>query len=228
MCVNYAPVQRQVLRDIFGVEPPAGEWKAEAWPDYPAPIIRRSESGILRDGVDIGREAVLGSFSMVPKGRMPPGVRYYPTANARVETIDKLSSFSKHWKAGQLCLIPATGFYEPNWETRKAVRWRIGLPGGEPFAIVGLWRAWPDGAVSFTMPTLNADSHPRMKRFHKPGDEKRGIVILPPSDWDEWLSCRDPEQARTFLRLYPAESLIAEPAPMPPRVRKLAQSAAEI
>ncbi|MNL88253.1 hypothetical protein D3C87_2178520 [compost metagenome] len=67
-----------------------------------------------------------------------------------------------------------------------------------------------------------------MKRFHKPGDEKRGIVILPPSDWDEWLSCRDPEHARAFLRLYPAESLIAEPAPMPPRVRKLAQSAAEI
>jgi hypothetical protein len=32
------------------------------------------------------------------------------------------------------------------------------------------------------MPTLNADSHPLMKRFHKPGDEKRGIVILPPSD----------------------------------------------
>ncbi len=25
MCVNYAPVQRQILRDIFGVEPPPGE-----------------------------------------------------------------------------------------------------------------------------------------------------------------------------------------------------------
>ncbi|MBY4734010.1 SOS response-associated peptidase family protein [Cupriavidus pauculus] len=211
MCVNYAPIQRQVLQDIFGVEPPAADWKPEAWPDYPAPIVRTAEDG--------AREAVMGSFSMVPKGRIPPGVRYYPTANARIETIGKLSSFAKHWKAGQLCLIPATAFYEPNWETGKAVRWKIGLPGGEPFAIAGLWRAWPDGAVSFTMPTLNADAHPLMKRFHKPGDEKRGVVVLPREDWDEWLACRDPEVARTFLRLMPADALVAEPAPLAPRAK---------
>jgi len=212
MCVNYTPVQRQMLRDVFGVEPPPGEWRSEAWPDYAAPIIRATESG--------EREAVLGSFSMVPKGKIPPGVRYYPTANARSETIGKLSSFAKHWKAGQLCLIGATAFYEPNWETGKAVRWKIGLPGGEPFAIAGLWRSWPDGGVSFTMPTLNADQHALMKRFHKPGDEKRGVVLLPHSEWDDWLSCRDTERARTLLRLYPAECMVAEPAPMPPRTRK--------
>ncbi len=208
MCVNYAPVQRQVLRDIFGVEPPPGEWKAEAWPDYAAPIIRSTPDG--------GREAVLGSFSMVPKRTIPPGVRYYPTANARMETIGKLSSFAKYWKAGQLCLIPATGFFEPNWETGKAVRWRIGLPGGEPFAIAGLWREWPDGATSFTMPTLNADAHPLMRRFHKPGDEKRGIVVLPREDWDDWLECRNSELARSILRLYPSDAMVAEAAPVPP------------
>lgn len=95
----------------------------------------------------------------------------------------------------------------------KAVRWRIGLPDGEPFAIAGLWRAWPDGAVSFTMPTLNADSHPVMRRFHKPGDEKRGVVILPREEWDDWLTCRNPELARSFLRLYPSDSMVAEAAP---------------
>ena len=86
MCVNYAPAQRQVLRDVFGVEPPAGEWKADALPDYPAPIIRAAQDG--------SREAVLGSFSMVPKTKIPPGVRYYPTTNARMETIGKLGSFA--------------------------------------------------------------------------------------------------------------------------------------
>lgn len=34
MCVNYAPVQRQVLRDIFCVELPADEWRSDAWPDF--------------------------------------------------------------------------------------------------------------------------------------------------------------------------------------------------
>lgn len=219
MCVNYAPVQRQLLRDVFGVEPPDAEWRADAWPDYAAPIVRATADGT--------REAVMGSFSMVPRARIPEGVRYYPTANARTETIGKLSSFAKHWKAGRLCLIGATAFYEPNWETGKAVRWKIGLPGGEPFAIAGLWRDWPDGSLSFTMPTLSAENHDLMKRFHKPGDEKRGVVILPREDWDSWLNCRDPELARTFLRLYPAESLVAEPAPLPPRTSKAAQSATE-
>lgn len=112
-------VQRQLLHDVFGVEPPEDEWRADAWPDYAAPIVRAAADG--------SREAVMGSFSMVPKGKIPPGVRYFPTANARTETIGKLNSFAKYWKAGQRALIPATGFYEPNWETGKAVRWRIGL-----------------------------------------------------------------------------------------------------
>jgi putative SOS response-associated peptidase YedK len=219
MCVNYAPVQRQVLRDVFGVEPPADEWRSETWPDYVAPIVRRASAGNER-------ECVLGSFSMVPKRLMPPGTRYFPTANARVETIGKLHSFAKYWSSCQLALIPALAFHEPNWESGKAVRWKIGLPGGEPFAIAGLWRSWPDGAVSFTMPTLNADSHPLMRRFHKPGDEKRSVVILPRGDWDDWLNCRDPEEARTFLRLYPAESLVASPAPQPPRTSKVSANEA--
>lgn len=217
MCVNYAPVQRQILRDIFGVEPPAGEWRSEAWPDYPAPIIRRA-------GDSDARESVLASFSMVPKKAIPPGTRYFPTANARVETIGKLRSFAPHWRACQFALLPATAFFEPNWESGKAVRWKIGLPGGEPFAIAGLWRTWPDGAVSFTMPTLNADGHPLLQRFHKPESEKRGVVVLPRDDWEEWLTCRDPEVATTLLRLFPADQLVAEPAPVPPRTSNVAQS----
>lgn len=214
MCVNYAPLQRQVLRDIFGIEPPAGDWKTEAWPDYPAPIIRATSDG--------AREAVLGTFSMVPRSMIPPGVRYYPTANARMETIGKISSFARYWKAGQLCLAPATAFYEPNWETGKAVRWKLGLPGDEPFAIAGLWRDWPNGAVSFAMPTLNADNDPLMSRFHKPGDEIRSVVILPRESWDDWLGCRDPELARSFLRLYPSGAMVAEAAPVPPRTGNVA------
>lgn len=208
MCVNYAPVQRQVLRDIFGVEPPRGPWKEEAWPDYPAPIIRISPDGV--------REAVIGTFSMVPRSKIAPGTRYFPTANARIETIGKLNSFARHWQAGQLCLIPATALYEPNWETGKAVRWKIALSNGEPFAVAGLWRAWPDGTISFTMPTTNADHHPMMSRFHKPGEEKRGVVILPPDEWHAWLNCRDPEAARRFLRQYPSDLLTADASPLPP------------
>ncbi|ABF12925.1 putative SOS response-associated peptidase YedK [Cupriavidus metallidurans] len=222
MCVNYAPVQRQVLRDVFGVEPPSDEWRAEAWRDYPAPIIRAGDHG--------QRECVLAGFGMVPKAEIkrrneetmqrtgaPPKVRDYDTMNARLETIGKLQSFAKYWRECRLALVGATAVYEPCWETGKAVRWRIGLPDGEPFAIAGLWRDWPDGSATFTMPTVAAETHALMRRMHAPGKEKRSVVILPRDEWDDWLNCRDPELARSFLRLYPADAMVAEAAPAPPR-----------
>ncbi|WP_347232482.1 SOS response-associated peptidase family protein [Paraburkholderia sp. RAU2J] len=63
---------------------------------------------------------------------------------------------------------------------------------GNRAAITGLWRAWEqaDGppTLSFTMLTVNADEHPLMRRFHKPGDEKRGVVIIRADAYSDWLS----------------------------------------
>jgi putative SOS response-associated peptidase YedK len=59
-----------------------------------------------------------------------------------------------------------------------------------------------------------------MRRFHKPGDEKRALVVLPHEDLDSWLACKDVELARSFLRHYPAESMKAWAAPAPPRSKK--------
>lgn len=123
--------------------------------------------------------------------------------------------------------LPATAIYEPNYEHGlKSVRYRIWLPGERAFGIAGLWRDWPDGTFSFTMLTVNADKHPVMRRMHTPNKGKRSVVIVPPSQWRDWLGCRDPEVARSFLTLPPAESMAAEPAPLQPRVRKVVGSTA--
>ncbi|TDF55123.1 hypothetical protein E1J61_36490 [Cupriavidus sp. L7L] len=114
--------------------------------------------------------------------------------------------------------LPAMVVYEPNYEAGpKSVRHKICLKDKPAFGIAGLWRDWPDGTHSFTMLTVNAEHHSLMNRMHKPGSEKRGVVKLPSEEWDDWLTCRDPEKARTFLRLLPAEYMEAEPAPVPPR-----------
>lgn len=52
-----------------------------------------------------------------------------------------------------------------------------------------------------------------MNRFHRPEEEKRSLVIVPSADYDEWLGCKDPERARTYLQPYPAGLMAGEPAP---------------
>ncbi|EQC05117.1 SOS response-associated peptidase family protein [Aeromonas salmonicida] len=76
------------------------------------------------------------------------------------------------------------------------------MADGAPFAVAGIWRAWQEVrgyTFSFSLLTINADSYPLLRRMHKPGDEKRSLVIVPRQDYDTWLGCREPELARTYL-----------------------------
>ncbi|MCP3712898.1 SOS response-associated peptidase [Paraburkholderia sp. CNPSo 3274] len=212
MCTNYAAARRDQLFKHFGVEAPDSPWRDEVYKDYAAPIIRRVEGSDRAD---------LATFGIVPRRHIPDGVKVFDTMNARAETVGEKRSFSGAWKKQQLALIPCDAFYEPNYESGKAVRWKIGLAGDTP----GLWREWnePDGrALSFTMLTVNAQDHPLMKRFHKPGDEKRSVVIVRPSDYEGWLGSRSMDEARSCLNLYPADGTQAVEYPAPPRKAKTA------
>jgi len=223
MCVNFRPPNPEMLDAVMGVIINLHEtefWKTETWKDYDAPIVRR--------GAGDQREGLLASYGMVPRKKIPPGVRPFDTMNARAETVGQLRSFSGAWKRQQLCLVPMTAFYEPNYESGKPVRWGIGMADDSMFAVGGLWREWDGEAgpeYSFTQLTINADEHPLMRRFHKPGDEKRALVIVPQAEWDDWLECNDPEYARGFLRHYPAELMRAWEFPVPPRAKKSVSAA---
>jgi putative SOS response-associated peptidase YedK len=81
--------------------------------------------------------------------------------------------------------------------------------------IAGLWSSWksPKGETTFsyTILTINADDHPLMRQFHKPVDEKRMVVILPPDRYRDWLRAA-PEQSMTYMRPCSEDSLHAIPA----------------
>jgi len=212
VCTSYETNEYRKFEAFTVFSKPNFEFKREIYKDYPAPIFRRTGDGF---------QASAATFGMVPRERIPPRVKAYDTMNARAETIGEKRSFLSAWKALQLCLIPCEAFFEPNYETGKAVRWRIKMAGDQPTAIAGLWRAWeePSGmpSFSFTMLTVNADKHPLMKRFHKPDAEKRSVVIIRPDAYQDWLSCHNTDEARSFLQLYPADEMHAEPFPLPPR-----------
>ncbi|MBR7800989.1 SOS response-associated peptidase [Undibacterium fentianense] len=211
MCVNYTPTRRdQIAAKFQALDQTGEEWRPETWQDYRAPFI--THDALKR------RRAQLGTYGMIPKNQIPVGSKRFSTMNARAETIGELRSFAKSWRTNQRCLVPLQNFFEPNYENGKAERWQIGIEDASDFAVAGLYRIWdePDGqqSFSFTQITINADEHPLMRRFHQPGDEKRALVILHEEDYDDWLSCTNPEIARAYLTLFPAEKMWARPAPI--------------
>jgi putative SOS response-associated peptidase YedK len=217
MCANYTPSRYEQLQQHFGVAAPDSPYKAEAYPADLAPFIRLPRADALHGD----RAAALGMFGLVPHWAKDPKKLARSTYNARTETVAEKPSFRNAYKRRQFCVIPVSSFFEPSYETGKAVRWEIGGADGEALGLAGLWEYKQDGPqglplLSFTMLTINADGHPLMQRFHKPDDEKRMVIILRPDQYDDWLHC-PVEEAPTFFERYPAERLHAHAAPRPSR-----------
>jgi putative SOS response-associated peptidase YedK len=211
MCANYRPSTHDELQRFFGVAPPDSDYKAEAFPGYMAPMLRLPRA----DAVPGDRACALGMFGMVPHWADTRLARQ--TYNARTETVAAKPSFRHAWKHRQFCLIPVSSFYEPSYESGKVERFEIADADHAPLGIAGIWEYKQDrdkglALLSFSMLTINADGHPLMQRFHKPGDEKRMLVILDAARYDDWLHCPVDEASRFFVR-YPAERLVARAAP---------------
>lgn len=220
MCSNYRPVTRtDRMLSFFGVEVPANLQDRDVFPLGTAPLIR-----LQVEGQEGGRPALVadeGQFGLLPP--FATEVRYgLKTYNARSETVATLKSFKPAWEAAQRCIVPAEAIYEPRYRgtaQRPGVseRWRIHQPGDVPLGIAGIYRRWRDPAggepfFTFTMLTVNADGHPFMQDYQKPGDEKRMVVVLAPDEYMAWLTCPVDEAPRFFRQW--TGPLEGHPAPL--------------
>ena len=212
MCTNFRPPERLDLAELFDFPPPAFDYPEETYPGYPAPVVRRALSGQY--------ESMRGVFGLIPFWARDAtiGRRTY---NARSETVAGKPAFRGAWKHSQRALVPMIRFYEPDWSSGRAVRWRIERRDRSPFAVAALWERWDDRAreevvESFTLLTINADGHPVMGRFHRPGDEKRSLVPVAREDWAAWLD-DDPESAARLLLPMRPERFTASADPLPKR-----------
>ena len=115
MCVNFTPIERTTLGELVKSER-VPEYRPETFPGYAAPMIRAGDAGNL--------QADLGLFGLLPAWAKDRafGKRTY---NARTETVAEKPSYRTAWAKKQFCLIPMERFFEPCWETGKAVRWSI-------------------------------------------------------------------------------------------------------
>lgn len=211
MCSNFEPIKKENnswVKSHFDCDLPDSPWRAEAYPTYPAPFIY----------LDNGKpRCELAQFGLVPhwaEDKKKYGLRTY---NARSETVHEKPSYRKAWSEKRFGLVIMESFYEPSWETGKAVRWRIKRADTQPVAVASIWERFIDketGEIifSFSMLTVNATGHPIMKHFHRPEDEKRSVVVLNEQEYLPWLKA-DTTHARSMLNVAADGLLISEAAP---------------
>lgn len=236
MCTNYTPSARDRLRAArLGVDHlPPPDWPAEVFPGFEAPIVvRAGAAGDTARGV----RCDLARFGLVPHWAADAAkarALSRHTLNARSETAALKPSFRGAWHQRHFALVPMEAFFEPCWEDAAAhggrsVRWRMTAADGELLTAAGLWDRWTDPAsgeivTSFTLLTVNADGHAVMGRMHRPGDEKRMPVFIPPADRSAWLHA-SADDAHHWMRALPAAQLSAAPAPLPPRPTRAPRAA---
>jgi putative SOS response-associated peptidase YedK len=228
MCSHYIAERRRAFFEKRGYHLPL-DWDsfpgtAHIYPTQFAPIIRRPPERDSGDEAVPEFEVIPARFGLLPgfAKEVKYGVRTY---NARSETVATLASFKAAWSKARHCIVPCEAIYEPDWRTGKHVPTKFTAADEGTLGVAGLWQSWrsPEGdwVNSFTMLTINADSHPLMKHMHRPDpkrpvshQDKRMVAILHESQYAEWLDA-PVERSMAYLLPYPAERMLATPEPAP-------------
>lgn len=204
MCVQYlTTVNTDWVKTHFGLDLPTSP-AHDVFPTYPGPIVLKSHN--------TGRIATgLARFGLLPSWAKEEtfGRKTY---NARAETVAEKPSYKNAWIKRHYALALADAFYEPCYESGKAVRTAIKQANNEPMAIASIWDTWTEPEtgeliVSFSMLTIEASNHPVMNRMHKPEDEKRTVIPLRPELFNAWLNAT-PEEAQALLQLESIPELV--------------------
>lgn len=209
MCANYSATRKERMSQIFNLPhaPSDEEYKEEAFPGDFAPIVRLDP--LLGGQLDCR----LAMFGLVPAWAEPRLARH--TYNARSETVAIKPSFRRAWQHAQFCLIAVDAFYEPRYSEEGIVRCKISSRDGQALVFAGIWECHPklNNLFSFSMLTINADAHPVMQQFHKPGEEKRMPVMLDAEQQQAWLRA-DSRAAAQMMLPWEADLLQVEVAPV--------------
>ncbi len=238
MSTHYETLQQaSSYRADFQLEPPADLGPRDMWPRKPGLMLRAlpsaadAVSAVSADAepptsadTDPGTRSATAPRALIPAqwGLVPHWVksasdgrlRATKLVNARSETVTTSNNFRDAWLQGQRCIVPMQAFFEDDWRSGRAVPTRISRVDGKPMGVAALWSLWrdSDGAelLSYSLLTVNANSHALLHRYQHAGSEKRMLAVLNEGAYDAWLSVRV-EKAKEFLRPYPANWLTANP-----------------
>jgi putative SOS response-associated peptidase YedK len=184
MCNLYRMTQTtDEIAKLFDALPDRGaNFGAEVYPGYPGLVVADGKARTMTWG-----------FPLVLKGRQGTPLKPKPVTNARE---DKLTT--PFWRASfeaRRCLIPVSAWAEAEGQAGRMTRTWYALPGGEPFAVAGLWRPTAEWGDAYTM--VMVDGSPLMADVHD-----RMPLILANEDRDRWTG-GSAEEALALCRTWP-------------------------
>jgi putative SOS response-associated peptidase YedK len=152
--------------------------------------------------------------------------------NARAESVPEKASFRSAFERRR-ALVPASGYYE--WRTigtdakgkpRKQAYY-ITPADGSVMAFAGLWEFWrsPEGDPVVSTTIITTDAVAVMQQIHD-----RMPLVLPASEWEQWLDPSIPGQELTAMLAPPEPDLVAglELRPVGPAVGNVRNDSADL
>ena len=144
--------------------------------------------------------------------------------NATAERVATAPMFRQAF-AKRRALLPVDSFFE--WTKAKGKRakqpFAIAMQDGQPFALAAIWESWRNpesGDIVRTFCVLTTEANALQAPIHD-----RMPVILPPAQFDRWLSALEPDP-RDLLRSFPPN--VMRMWPVSPRVNSAANDDADI
>ena len=210
MCGRYAISHSAAdLQSLFDVVNPRDftvDARYNIAPTQLVPMVFRNREG--------ERSAGNARWGLIPGWVKKPSEWKASTFNARSEEVAGKPTFRNAFKRGRV-LVPASGFYEWKREGGTKTPYHIRQRSGEPLAFAGLMDIWRDKEsderlVSCTILTTAAAGP--VEELHN-----RMPVMVDRSEFDDWLSNEDPQEALQQvlssapldeIELYPVDSAV--------------------
>jgi len=166
-------------------------------PTQPVPIVR-----VNRDGE---RELVEMRWGLVPRWAKDVSIGA-KMINARAETLATNGAF-RYAYAHHRCLVPANGFYEWRKTPSGKVPHHVGMSGGRPFALAGVYERWraKDGEVVDSVAIVTTSASADVSDLHD-----RMPVIVSEHDYGRWLD-RGVEDVGELLVPWSGDALRVHP-----------------
>jgi len=125
MCINFTPTRKAPwVKEHFAIELINADYPKETYPGYAAPIVLKSHQS--------GRTACgLARFGLIPAWAKDDKIGRH-TYNARSETVREKPSYRAAWKQRRFAIALLDNFFEPNYASGKAERWKIEQVSQQP------------------------------------------------------------------------------------------------